>query len=199
MAAFYITGGVLAGWALVVTALGIMSKDFPGSANGERAVIGISVVLVAAAIGASIVTAGSEEEEGGSEAHATEVAEEAGGGEAEEAAPAEAAPPAEESSPAPEAEGGATLEISADEGGQLAYDVDSLEAEAGTVEIVMGNPSSVPHNVAIDGNGVDEKGEVVTEGGTSTATADLEPGEYSFYCSVPGHRQAGMEGTLTVE
>jgi uncharacterized cupredoxin-like copper-binding protein len=30
-------------------------------------------------------------------------------------------------------------------------------------------------------------------------SAQLKPGNYTFYCSVPGHRQAGMQGTLTVK
>jgi uncharacterized cupredoxin-like copper-binding protein len=61
----------------------------------------------------------------------------------------------------------------------------------------MDNPSSVPHNVSIEGRGVDEEGETVSQGGSSTVRAELRPGEYDFYCSVPGHRQGGMEGTLT--
>lgn len=202
MAPFYILGGVLAAWALIVTALGVMSKDFPGSKTGERAVSGISIVLVVAAIGAGIITAANEEEEPGDEAHAAESAEEAAGeggaqapADAEEGeAPAGAAPEAAED-PAD----GQTLELSTDPGGSLAYTATELEASAGPVEIVMDNPSPVPHNVAIDGGGVDEKGEIVGEGEKSTVTADLEPGEYAFYCSVPGHRQGGMEGTLTVE
>ena len=156
MAPFYILGGVLAAWALIVTALGIMSKDFPGSKTGERAVNGISVVLVAAAIAAAILTAASEEEEPGGEAHATEAAEEAAGeggaqapADAEEGeTPAGAAPEATE-----EPADGQALEISADPGGSFAYTVNDLEASAGPVEIVMDNPSPVPHNVAIDGGG----------------------------------------------
>src|SRR5664280_2683101 len=35
-------------------------------------------------------------------------------------------------------------------------------------------------------------------GGTRVLTLKLKPGKYAFYCSVPGHRQGGMEGTLTV-
>ena len=56
-----------------------------------------------------------------------------------------------------------------------------------------------PHDIAIEGNGVNEKGEIVTNGGTSEFTADLKPGEYTFFCSVPGHREGGMEGKLTVK
>jgi uncharacterized cupredoxin-like copper-binding protein len=57
----------------------------------------------------------------------------------------------------------------------------------------------VPHDIAVEGNGVNEKGEVVQGGGTSEFSANLQPGEYTFFCSVPGHREGGMEGKLTVE
>jgi uncharacterized cupredoxin-like copper-binding protein len=56
----------------------------------------------------------------------------------------------------------------------------------------------VPHNISIDAPDPVE-GEVVTDGGVSEITVELEPGTYEFYCSVPGHREAGMVGTLTVE
>lgn len=97
--------------------------------------------------------------------------------------------------------GGATsgaLEISAAADNTLAFDVDVLTAEAGSVTITMTNPSALPHNVAIKGDDVDVKGEIVGTGGTSTATADLQPGTFTFYCSVPGHEAGGMRGTLTV-
>ena len=51
----------------------------------------------------------------------------------------------------------------------------------------------------LEGDGVDEVGEIVKDGGTSTVEAEVQAGEYTFYCSVPGHREGGMEGTLTVE
>ncbi len=81
----------------------------------------------------------------------------------------------------------------------LAYKFADAKAPAGSVEVTSENPQSTQHNIAIEGAGVDEKGEVVTSGGTSKVTADLKPGEYTFYCSVPGHRAGGMEGKLTVE
>jgi plastocyanin len=93
---------------------------------------------------------------------------------------------------------GAALELVAGPGSELKFDKTSLEAAAGEVTITMVNEGDLPHNVAIKGNGVDEKGEIVQNGGTSTVTATLEPGEYTFYCSVPGHEAGGMTGTLTV-
>jgi plastocyanin len=93
---------------------------------------------------------------------------------------------------------GATLELVAGPGSELKFDKTSLEAAAGEVTITMVNEGDLPHNVAIKDSGVDEKGEIVQNGGTSTVTATLEPGEYTFYCSVPGHEAGGMTGTLTV-
>jgi plastocyanin len=94
--------------------------------------------------------------------------------------------------------GGGALALRADPGGNLSFDKDSLEAPAGEVTIRMENPSSLPHNVSLEGDGVEEEGETVEKGGTSEVSADLSAGEYTFYCSVPGHREGGMEGTLTV-
>jgi plastocyanin len=91
------------------------------------------------------------------------------------------------------------LTLKADRGGELRFDRRSLEARAGQVTLVMDNPSSLHHNISIEGRGVHEEGETVGEGGRSTVRTRLRPGEYDFYCSVPGHRQGGMEGTLTVK
>jgi plastocyanin len=93
---------------------------------------------------------------------------------------------------------GQTLKIAADPGGALKFDKSSLTAEAGKVTIVMDNPSDLPHAVEIEGNGLEVAGETVEKGGVSKASADLEPGEYEFYCPVGNHKDAGMEGTLTV-
>jgi mono/diheme cytochrome c family protein len=89
-----------------------------------------------------------------------------------------------------------TLQIPADPNGQLAYQFKNAEAKAGKVTIESQNDSSVPHNIALKGG---PEGEVVQGGKTSTVTADLKPGRQTFYCSVPGHEQAGMTGTLTIK
>jgi plastocyanin len=168
--AFHVIGGLFAVWAVTVTAIGIRREDFPRPGLQTVAVGTISILLAAAAIGSGIVTSAQEEHE-----------------EEEAAAEDEGA-----------AGGGRALTLSADPGGDLSFDTDTLEAPAGQVTIEMGNPSSVPHNVSIEGRGVDEEGRTVEQGGTSTVTAELQPGEYDFYCSVAGHREGGMEGTLTV-
>ncbi len=95
--------------------------------------------------------------------------------------------------------GGETLKLAADPSGALKFDKTSLTAKAGNVTVDMDNPSNVPHAIEVEGNGVEEEGEVVEKGGVSTVTADLKPGEYEFYCPVDGHKAAGMEGTLTVK
>ena len=95
--------------------------------------------------------------------------------------------------------GGTTLKIAADPGGDLAFDKNTLTAPAGAVTIAMDNPSDLPHAVEIEGAGAEAVGETVMKGGVSEATAELEPGEYRYYCPVGNHGDAGMEGTLTVE
>ncbi len=103
-----------------------------------------------------------------------------------------------------EAEGGtagaATLDVEADPSGALAYTTDKATAKAGEVTVNFTNSSPVPHDVRIEDSGGEDIGgsEVLSEGSES-ATVDLKPGEYTFFCSVPGHRQGGMEGTLTVK
>jgi mono/diheme cytochrome c family protein len=89
-----------------------------------------------------------------------------------------------------------TLDIPADPGGQLAYVTNQASAEAGPLNVRSENESSTPHNIVIDGKG---EGEVVQDGGVSEFEADFAAGDYQYYCSVPGHREAGMEGKLTVK
>ena len=98
-----------------------------------------------------------------------------------------------------DAGGGSTVALSADPGGQLAYEQTELEAAAGPVTIELTNDASVPHDVRVE-NGGDLGGtEEISGGDVAEVTIELEAGDYTFYCSVPGHREAGMEGTLTVE
>jgi plastocyanin len=104
-----------------------------------------------------------------------------------------------------EAEGGSggsasSLDIEADPGGNLAFTSDKATATAGDVTVNFTNSSPVPHDVHIESkSGEDLGGTEVIQEGSDSGEVELKPGTYTFYCSVPGHRQAGMEGTLTVK
>jgi plastocyanin len=128
---------------------------------------------------------------------------------AEQAEAGEQAPAAAEQAPAAAAEpsepaqaGGAktALEVTAPADGSLVFEPEQLDAEAGTVTIEFTNPAAVQHDVNIESDGETiASSDLVTNDGTTEASADLEAGEYGYYCSVTGHREAGMEGTLTVK
>jgi plastocyanin len=103
----------------------------------------------------------------------------------------------------PAVEQGGKLQIDADPGGQLAYVTNKATATTGSVTITMGNNSGVDHNLAIQ-SGTGPSGPVlgatkIIPKGSASASFNLKPGTYTFFCEVPGHRQAGMEGTLTVK
>ena len=176
---FYIAGGVLVAWALILAlALGLRHPAFPGNLLGERVVITISVVLVLAAMSAAVVTA-SQPAKAGSQG-------------ASSSRPPAAAAPASPAAPA------SALKLAADPTGLLSYDTKQLSAKAGRVTIVFTNAASLEHNLTI-AQGSTQVGATPTfSGGTRTLTLNLKPGTYTFYCSVPGHRQSGMEGTLHV-
>lgn len=94
--------------------------------------------------------------------------------------------------------GSSTVKISADPSGALKFEQTDVSATAGSITIDFTNMSSLPHDVRIEGNGASGGTDQITNSSTS-ATVDLDPGTYTFFCSVDGHRAAGMEGTLTVK
>jgi plastocyanin len=98
--------------------------------------------------------------------------------------------------------GGATtsLDVSSPADGSLSYTPNGLTAKPGNVTITYDNPSQVPHSIAVATSNGNVLGQVqpFTNGKQSVTLSDLAPGKYVFYCTVPGHRQAGMQGDLTV-
>ena len=102
----------------------------------------------------------------------------------------------------PAVEKGGTLALAADPTGQLSYTTRKAFASAGAVTIVMTNKAMVMHNIAIQSGTsgpVIAAGPIVQNGGADTLHVTLKPGSYTFFCQVPGHRAAGMFGTLTVK
>jgi plastocyanin len=107
--------------------------------------------------------------------------------------------PAAPASPAPASSGGSTLTVAANPEGQLKFDTTSLAAKAGSISISFANNASLPHNLTVASASGAVLGATATfQGGTRILALNLKPGAYKFYCTVPGHRAAGMEGTLTV-
>jgi plastocyanin len=204
---FYLCGAVLAVSAIIVIFVGLKSDKFPGRAL-PLVVVWFAVFVVAASTFAVRYSVEHEEHK----AHELELANEeieAAEGDSgdpadvgsEEAAPEEGS---EGEEPVGEVEGtgGAggetTLQLAADETA-LAFDKTELEAQAGKVTIDFDNPSAIEHNVVIEQGGKELAGfEPIVES-EEELTADLEAGSYEFICSVPGHEEAGMKGTLKVQ
>ena len=89
--------------------------------------------------------------------------------------------------------------LKADASGKLRFNVKRLTVAHGKVKLIMSNPSSLPHAIAVEGHGIDKRGRTVRKGGTSTVTVRLKKGKrYAFYCPVDGHEAAGMKGTIRV-
>jgi plastocyanin len=115
-------------------------------------------------------------------------------------APPAAAATTESTAAAPTTAPAGGLSLTANPEGQLKYDKTSLSAKAGTVAIDFTNMSQLGHNMTVESSSGSVAGATPTFSGESkTLTLKLTPGTYKFYCSVPGHRQAGMEGTLVVK
>lgn len=95
---------------------------------------------------------------------------------------------------------GSKLSLSANPSGQLEYNTKTLSAKAGKVTIAFTNMAPLAHDVAVESSSGQALGSTpVFSGGTKSLSVELKPGTYKFFCTVPGHRQAGMEGTLTVQ
>jgi len=206
---FYIAGGVLVAWAFVVSmGIGMRRPDFPGSQGGERLVIAISAVLVVATASTAVITSSTPAKAAGSASAAGTPTPSPAGAESQPAAPAATSTPsttpkATTGTPAPPSSPAGrqlttTLKLAANPEGNLSYDTKTLSAKAGTVTITMTNMAPLEHNVTIASGSTVIGATPTFTGGARTLSLTLKPGTYTFYCSVPGHRQAGMEGTLTV-
>ena len=191
---FYIFGGGLALWAVIVGVSGFTRADFPGSAGRARLVMGISFTLMVLAMGSAVTTASTPPPStkftkyvGPPKGTAPAPTPLASAGASAASAPVAKAPPG-------------TVNLAADPNGQLMFDTNALsvKAKAGKVTVIFTNASPVPHNVAITAAGRVLGSTPTFMGGSKTLVVALKPGTYTYICTVPGHQQAGMQGTLTV-
>ena len=206
--AFYVLGICLALLAIAVTAIGLR---FPEAFSSKLAVRAGMLLFAALVVGTTTFAVRYSKDEQ-TDRRAKLAAEEAkqgatpvsGGGEVPTPDAAQLggasgpskAPSAK--SAAPVKGPGGTVKLAADPT-QIAYQQKSLSSKPGKVTIDFDNPAPIQHDVAIAKDGkVIAKSKLITDS-TTSVSADLAPGKYVFYCTVPGHREAGMEGTLTVK
>lgn len=224
---FYVFGIALAVSAVVTSFIGLKVEGFPGKAM-PLVIVWFAILIGGAGTFAVLhgkdedkthaveyAKANEEIEEGqsggtgeGGEAGPAEGSEEPAEGEeseesgtSEEGAGDESGPEGEEPSESSEELGGgatSTLKLEADET-ELAFDTTELEAKSGKVTIDLKNPSTIPHNIAIDKGGEEIAVSETVASAETAVTAELEPGTYTFLCTIPGHAEAGMEGTLVVK
>lgn len=198
---FFICGIGLAVSAVLFSFIGLKVKNFPGKAF--PVVVLWFAILVIGSTTFAVLHAQDEASAKAAENQKAgkEIEEEVNDDEAGQA-------PAKEETGSKEAGGGGkaaaakgpggTLQLEADPT-QIAYNKTELTSKPGKVTIDLNNPSSLEHDVAIESESGEElaASETVAKGKTSV-TAELAPGTYTFFCTVPGHREAGMEGVLTV-
>jgi uncharacterized cupredoxin-like copper-binding protein len=176
MTAYFVLGSITVAWALLLAALGLMRENFPPSGSGLRAIVGITIVLVVGTIAALMATTEKEhprEEAAEHAAHANEAANVENGA------------------------GGATVRAVETE---FAIDLPGGdEVEAGPVTLDVVNEGTTAHDLAVEGDGVDDKTKLLEGGQRAKLAVSLKPGTYKLYCTVPGHEQQGMKADLAVE
>ena len=210
---FYIAAGVLVGWAIVLALIGLARGSFGESRGVERIIITLSVVFVAGAMLTAAATASWPEHAGASDLKPLpdepavgtsdepdgNVQQAAAGGSSSSSSSSGSSSGSSSSSSGGGAAPSGTVKLAADPT-QLAFDTTSLTAKAGPVTIDFNNPAPIPHDVKIeDSSGKELGGTKEITKSSASAKVQLKPGTYTFFCSVPGHREAGMEGKLTVK
>lgn len=196
---FFVCGIALAVSAVLVSFIGLRVKSFPGKAGPLVALV--FAVLIGATTTFAVLHAKDEDK-----AKAAELSKADEEAEKEESSPVEKeskeAPVGKEAPAAkPEASAkgpGGTLQLAASET-DLAFDKTSLTSKPGKVTIDFDNPAALEHNVAIEQNGKQIAISETLAKGKTSVSAELAPGTYTYLCTVPGHAEAGMEGTLTVK
>jgi len=196
---FYVCGSALAVSAVLVSFLGLRAKGFPGRFGPLVALYFVALIGTAT----TLAVLHAQDEEQAKAAENTRASEE---NEEEEASPVPSEPAQEGQAkggaatkkPSGAAKAPTTLQLAASPT-KIAYDTTELTAKAGKVTIDFDNPAAIEHDVAIEKDGKEIAKSALISEGKASVTAELEPGTYTFLCTVPGHAEAGMEGTLTVQ
>ena len=202
---FYFLGGALVLAALVISYVGIRGKGgFPANSRAMAGVLAAFGLLVAVTAAYAVANAREEQEHRNEELAEAQVEAEEGVSQGEaESDPEEGTqegepPPIGQQTPS--AGPKAQVDLTSPEDGSLEFEPNAIQTDPGRLTIVYDNPSQTPHNVAVE----DEEAELLGQSETiaqavTELSLDMVPGEYIYFCGVPGHREGGMEGTLTIE
>jgi plastocyanin len=202
---FFVMGIVLVIAAVAIAFVGIRgSEKFPPSRGVLVGGTALFAAIVATTMAFAVVKSKDEQDK-----RNEELAKE--GGQAQPENSGEATPPTPGGQPQAsgggnqqQPQGGAapseTINVSSPSDGSLVFQPNGLQAKPGNLAIDYDNPSPVPHSIAVATANGNVLGQTTpAANGTQTLdVTDLAPGKYIFYCTVPGHREAGMEGNLTV-
>jgi uncharacterized cupredoxin-like copper-binding protein len=187
MSAYFVIGILIAVGAVVLSAIGLTRADFPPNDRVGRAVMAGTLVVVLGGIGALLATTHVE--------HPREEAAEAAAEKAGEEKVAEAGKSGQVGAP----EAGETVAVSEDEFSVALEGGDQLKP--GPHTFAVANKGKIQHDLAIEGGGLPDepKTPLIDPGKSADLKADLKPGKYKFYCTVPGHEESGMKTEVTVE
>ena len=187
---FYVFGIALVLSAIGLSAIGLRNESFPPSAIAIAGLIAYFAALVGATTTFAVLNARDDQRK--RDAEQAETA-------ATQPAPSGATTTGSTTTTGAAPAGKPTTLKLAAEPDAIAYDTTQLSGKAGKVTIDFDNPSALTHNVCLEGASGEQIGcsDTISQS-TASLAENLKPGKYTFFCSVDSHRQAGMEGTLTV-
>jgi uncharacterized cupredoxin-like copper-binding protein len=209
MAVYYVLGITLVVWGLGLAVYGLLREDFPPSGAAGRALVGVTVLIVAGTLAALLASTHKEHPRLDADAEAAKLKQEQSTGKGQAPAgtttPPGATPEEQPSAPKPSAQrpsttGGGAKTISVTEKEFSIALAGGTDLKAGRYTFAVKNSGQIQHDLTIEGDGVkDAKTKLIDGGKTGALKVELKPARYKFYCSVPGHEQAGMKVQVTVK
>jgi hypothetical protein len=199
MAVYFVLGSILVAWGLGLAVLGLLREDFPPSGRVGRMLVGATALIVTATLVALLASTEREHprEEAAAEAAERKAEEREKRGEPATPAPGGEAPAEEPPTEPPAEAGGQTVDVVEKEFSIALDGGNSLKA--GKYTFAVHNEGRIQHDLAIEGAKLKGAKTKLIDGGQSAdLEASLKPAKYKFYCSVPGHEQAGMRVNVTV-
>jgi uncharacterized cupredoxin-like copper-binding protein len=193
MTIYFVLGGALVAWALILTALGLRRDDFPPSRSAGRGLVALSAVLALSVLIALLVVTEKEHPREHAKAEAAERKAEAGGS-AEQPKGGEQSAGAK---PSGQPAAGGVVAVRESE-----YSIElpaGSTLPSGRTRFEVTNAGKIEHDLAVQGPGVQKKTPLIAAGSKATLEVALKPGSYKLICTVPGHEQLGMKTQVTVK